>query len=55
MVIDDNREKEKYTMSTYYIDPYDGSAENDGLSPESALTSPRQISPEPGDRILLRR
>ena len=42
-------------MSTYYIDPYDGSAENDGLSPESAVTSPRQISPEPGDRILLRR
>ena len=40
-------------MSTYYIDPYDGSAENDGLSPESAVTSPRQISPEPGDRILL--
>lgn len=42
-------------MSTYYIDPYDGSAENDGLSPESAVTSPRQISPAPGDRILLRR
>ena len=39
----------------YYIDPENGSSSADGLSPETAVSSPRCISPEAGDTILLKR
>ncbi len=40
---------------TYYIDGIEGKSFQDGLSPESAVSSWRDLNIEPGDRLLFRR
>ncbi|MBR5472867.1 MAG: right-handed parallel beta-helix repeat-containing protein [Clostridia bacterium] len=39
----------------YYVDNISGASENDGLTPETAVTSYKEINITPGDTILFRR
>ena len=42
-------------MSTYYIDAFEGSDKNDGLSPKTPKSSELGIAAKPGDKILFKR
>lgn len=43
------------SIATYYIDPQNGQAENNGLSPTAAKKSYTDIDVQSGDRILFKR
>ena len=47
--------EENNAMATYYIDPQNGQAENNGLSPTAAKKSYTDIDVQSGDRILFKR
>ncbi len=42
-------------MAVYYIDPQNGNASNDGLSPQTPLSRETEIAVQPGDTVLFKR